>query len=304
MGEFNTACPYCKTELIADEEWIGMEVECPSCGKNYTMPKVRKKRLILPKVKGLYNKVFSVLNQFLKKIQTAQNVLKREDTFISICPECGTEVELTVLQKDKEYECLGCCEIFIAKEALERKCPYCEEMIKSKATVCRFCKKTISIQPQKKKFFLPAFFSKMFYGKQRNRILIVCGAIICIIFFSTVWTPSFFPFWGSSSKVTFSVTTPGFVGRLNVVVYVNNEQRATRSLSHAASYFGPPSNGMVDIKNIAVKEGDSYYVRIGLQNNSGGESEVMQSKETCVRKEQIKGAKIYVSSSDFRYNTF
>lgn len=37
MAEFNTHCPHCNTELVADEDWNGMEVECPSCHKNFVI---------------------------------------------------------------------------------------------------------------------------------------------------------------------------------------------------------------------------------------------------------------------------
>lgn len=37
MAEFNTHCPHCNTELVAEEDWIGMEVECPFCKKNFTI---------------------------------------------------------------------------------------------------------------------------------------------------------------------------------------------------------------------------------------------------------------------------
>ena len=34
MAEFIIKCPHCNTELQAQDEWCGMEVECPICGKN------------------------------------------------------------------------------------------------------------------------------------------------------------------------------------------------------------------------------------------------------------------------------
>ena len=39
MGEFITACPYCKAKLQALDEWIGMEVECPNCKRVFTVQK-------------------------------------------------------------------------------------------------------------------------------------------------------------------------------------------------------------------------------------------------------------------------
>ena len=40
MAEFITKCPHCNTELQAQEEWIGMTVECPECQKTFIIPKI------------------------------------------------------------------------------------------------------------------------------------------------------------------------------------------------------------------------------------------------------------------------
>lgn len=39
MAEFNTKCPYCECNVTAEEEWIGMEAECPSCSKTFVIEK-------------------------------------------------------------------------------------------------------------------------------------------------------------------------------------------------------------------------------------------------------------------------
>ena len=39
MAEFITKCPHCNAELQAQDEWIGMEVECPECQKTFIIPK-------------------------------------------------------------------------------------------------------------------------------------------------------------------------------------------------------------------------------------------------------------------------
>ncbi|MBO4649369.1 MAG: hypothetical protein J5806_14570 [Lentisphaeria bacterium] len=39
MAEFTTTCPYCNAKLQAQDEWIGMEVECPSCKRVFTVQK-------------------------------------------------------------------------------------------------------------------------------------------------------------------------------------------------------------------------------------------------------------------------
>ena len=37
MAEFITKCPHCNAELQAQDEWNGMEVECPQCQKTFTI---------------------------------------------------------------------------------------------------------------------------------------------------------------------------------------------------------------------------------------------------------------------------
>lgn len=39
MAEFITKCPHCGADLQVQDEWSGMEVECPCCNKNFTVPK-------------------------------------------------------------------------------------------------------------------------------------------------------------------------------------------------------------------------------------------------------------------------
>lgn len=35
MAEFRMRCPHCGIEVMANEEWIGLEVECPSCHQKF-----------------------------------------------------------------------------------------------------------------------------------------------------------------------------------------------------------------------------------------------------------------------------
>ena len=37
MAEFITKCPHCNAELQVQNEWIGMEVECPQCKKMFVI---------------------------------------------------------------------------------------------------------------------------------------------------------------------------------------------------------------------------------------------------------------------------
>ena len=37
MGNFNSRCPHCGITLEVQQNWIGMDVSCPKCGKNFTV---------------------------------------------------------------------------------------------------------------------------------------------------------------------------------------------------------------------------------------------------------------------------
>lgn len=36
--EFKFACPHCGQHLSAELDWVGMEIECPACGKTLIVP--------------------------------------------------------------------------------------------------------------------------------------------------------------------------------------------------------------------------------------------------------------------------
>ena len=39
MAKFMQLCPFCRQQLEVQDEWIGMDVECPSCGKTFPVAK-------------------------------------------------------------------------------------------------------------------------------------------------------------------------------------------------------------------------------------------------------------------------
>ena len=39
MAEFITKCPHCNNNLQVQDEWDGIEVECPICSKTFTVRK-------------------------------------------------------------------------------------------------------------------------------------------------------------------------------------------------------------------------------------------------------------------------
>ena len=123
MQKFETKCPHCNAELDAQEDWVGMEVECPACQKSFTVEKNIPAKLELQPIQtnvqqpseNTKNCPFcgGVVKEkaiFCKHCKTdlnktiAQEQKQVESLFIFICPECDTVAELPEVLKDKEYE--------------------------------------------------------------------------------------------------------------------------------------------------------------------------------------------------------
>lgn len=53
MAQFTAKCPHCNAELAAEEDRIGMEVECTTCGQSFILAKEAPKvpKLTLPQIK-------------------------------------------------------------------------------------------------------------------------------------------------------------------------------------------------------------------------------------------------------------
>ena len=84
----NVNCPHCNELLQVEEEWFGMSVECPSCGKSFELEKNVNTPVInnSPKLK---------LNNIGDKNQNKNNMQFCEDCGNSYsrrapaCPKCG-----------------------------------------------------------------------------------------------------------------------------------------------------------------------------------------------------------------------
>ena len=161
MAEFITTCPHCSAELQVQDEWVGMEVECPLCHKMFAINKssaqveTEKTEAVINSALAADEKNCPFCNGIIKeqaifckhcKMDLNKTTIPQtqvESLFIFICPECNTTMELPESMKDKEYECPFCYENSIVQETIERSCPLCGEKIKIKATVCKHCKQKI-----------------------------------------------------------------------------------------------------------------------------------------------------------------
>ncbi len=142
---FYFRCPACNAKLEAEDEWDGLEAACPKCGKTITIvpdttPETSKIQLtpITPQLSTDTQSLISL--QPLSQPTPASTSSK----FTFVCPFCGTLTDLDLSLQNQEYECPACCEKSIAVPATAKPCPHCGEMIKIQATICRFCKKSLT----------------------------------------------------------------------------------------------------------------------------------------------------------------
>ena len=121
MSMVETKCPHCHAGLQIQEEWIGMDVECPECKREF---KIRKDPMAAAPV------------------QTNSG-----GTFTFVCPSCNTAAELPNSLLGQQYECRRCFETTIAQAASEKQCPYCGQTVKLHAKICKFCKADLTKAP-------------------------------------------------------------------------------------------------------------------------------------------------------------
>ena len=48
MAEFIKKCPHCNAELQVQDEWIGMEIECPRCEEKFCLQPLSEEQTIIP----------------------------------------------------------------------------------------------------------------------------------------------------------------------------------------------------------------------------------------------------------------
>ncbi len=124
MIKFETTCPHCGTVLTAQDDWIGMEVECPQC-----------------------KQVFPIRDNPSEPDPTCAVQTDNGGTFTFVCPDCNAVAELPKNLLGQQYECQMCFETHIAEVTTERQCPYCGLTVKYHATVCKFCKADLTKLP-------------------------------------------------------------------------------------------------------------------------------------------------------------
>ena len=160
MSKFFFLCPHCGHQVKAQDDWVGLEAQCPHCGHSIAITKpdgapAPAPAAVRPETQeekqcpfcGRMIKKEAVFCKHCKRdlpaVSGSTGPSEPEKTFPYICPDCGTLAELPLSMEGKAYECKGCAESHIATPVTGRKCPYCGEEIKVRATVCKYCRRQV-----------------------------------------------------------------------------------------------------------------------------------------------------------------
>ena len=102
MAAFEMKCPHCGTAAEVQSEWIGMEVECSICKKNFTV----EKKPELPQM-SLPPK---------KQTASAGGAENQSAAFEMKCPHCSTAAEVQSEWIGMEVECPLCKKTFTVEK--------------------------------------------------------------------------------------------------------------------------------------------------------------------------------------------
>lgn len=111
MADSPTTCPFCNDSILIPEEFIGSEVECPNCHKQFMIPKV----------------------------------MEEEDTSSLVvidCPSCGAQ---NTIEEDftGSIKCRNCDTVLDISVDNMIRCPFCGKEIPEKDTTCMYCQREI-----------------------------------------------------------------------------------------------------------------------------------------------------------------
>ena len=117
MADSPTVCPFCNDSILIPEEFFGSEVECPTCHKQFFIPKVMEEESV--------------------------EELESDSVGTFDCPTCGTT---NTLPKDftGKLKCQGCQKEIEVINDDTIPCPHCGQSVSRKDTTCIFCQRAIN----------------------------------------------------------------------------------------------------------------------------------------------------------------
>ena len=85
MAEFKIRCPHCDAELLAEDRWLGIEVQCPSCRRTFIAE---------------------------KKVPKSPDAIPKQD-YKTRCPHCGAAVWAKEEWSGRLAQCPRCRQNFV-----------------------------------------------------------------------------------------------------------------------------------------------------------------------------------------------
>ena len=112
-------CPHCNRQAHVNAVLIGKKTRCPDCQRIFT------------------------LEEYTDPVSES---LGNDTVLEGNCPSCGMKVNLTGDMVSSEIQCPYCREKVIIESVKEpeKQCPFCGNMVKKDANICKFCHKNIS----------------------------------------------------------------------------------------------------------------------------------------------------------------
>ena len=120
MADSPTVYPFCNDSILIPEEFFGSEVECPTCHKQFLIPKITEEESV--------------------------EDLNSNEVGTFDCPTCG---KTNVLPKSftGKFQCQGCQKEIEVINDDTISCLHCGKSISKKDTTCMFCQRAINEPP-------------------------------------------------------------------------------------------------------------------------------------------------------------
>ena len=135
MTEFEAKCPHCGAGLKMQDEWVGLEAECPYCKQSFTITPPpdsqssaadaaeQKAAEFRPSAEPPSSKLPEFESSFGSPSPGGQQSEKSESKFLFTCPNCGRKIKALESRRGRMAECPYCKQSFTIpvrqREALE-----------------------------------------------------------------------------------------------------------------------------------------------------------------------------------------
>ena len=105
MALFVTKCQHCQKDITLDDQWAGLQVNCPICNGVIT---VSKPAAAVGAAVGGVSTASPRMKLQIKKTDDGANQSAGANQFIFECPECNTRAVLPMNMFDQYYCCTHC----------------------------------------------------------------------------------------------------------------------------------------------------------------------------------------------------